>query len=219
MHSNPPATTNANRLPNQPGYADPEEAKAISLLKNGNIAGLASLVNRHQVQAVHVALLIVRDRTSAEDIVQDAFLKAYRKIRSFDSIRPFKPWFLRMVINDAIKCSKRNARNTSLDELQETSRAVIAAEWLAGSTDLPETALEFAERKAEIWQALALLTPDQRAAIVLRYFLDATEKEMIEELDKPLSTVKWWLYSARKQLKLILQTAAARQQDQEITHE
>ena len=95
---------------------------AIACLKQGNIAGLDVLVQKHQVEAVHAALLIVRDRVLAEDIVQNAFLQAYRKIDQFDAHRPFGPWFLRIVINAAIQEARRQKRVVSLedDELEES---------------------------------------------------------------------------------------------------
>lgn len=203
------ASTSPKRLSSSTGFADPDEAEAISLLKAGEIAGLEFLVRRHQSQAVHTALLIVRDRKSAEDIVQDAFLKSYRKIANFDQSRLFKPWFLRIVINDSLKWIKRNASAQSLDVLEDEGQRLVAGTWLSDAPMLPEAALDLTELQQHVWQAMAQLTPEQRAVIVLRYFLDASEREMIEELDKPLSTVKWWLFTARRELRTLLQSARA----------
>ena len=80
-----------------------EEQKAIARLKRGDISGLEALVRKYQVQAVRAAYLIIRDRALAEDIVQAAFLRAYERIGQFDAGRPFGPWFLRSVVNDAVK--------------------------------------------------------------------------------------------------------------------
>jgi RNA polymerase sigma-70 factor, ECF subfamily len=52
---------------------------------------------------------------------------------------------------------------------------------------------------------MAQLTPDQRAAVVLHYFMDKNEQEMIQELNRPRTTVKWWLHAARDRLRKLLQ--------------
>ncbi len=83
------------------------EQQAIRLLQQGNIEGLETLVQAYQVRAVHTAVLITHERQLAEDVVQDAYLQAYRKIAQFDERRPFGPWFLKIVINAARKAAQR----------------------------------------------------------------------------------------------------------------
>ncbi len=206
-HTDPSAPVDPKLVTDQP---------AITCLKQGNIAGLETLVQNYQVEAVHTALLIVHDRDLAEDIVQEAFLQAYRKISQFDDRRPFGPWFLRIVINSALKAANRQKRSIPLDEPEDGSHA---AEWLIDPSLDPETLAETAELRETIWRALERLTPDQRAAVVLRYFLDKNESEMIRELDRPITTVKWWLYIARQRLRQLLQPVDMSEPEQkEIDH-
>ena len=80
-----------------------DERGEIGRLKAGDIGGLEALVGRYHARAVGAAYLVVRDRALAEDVAQSAFVKAYEKIASFDAERPFGPWFMRMVVNDAVK--------------------------------------------------------------------------------------------------------------------
>ena len=91
-----------------------EEREAIARLNRGDIAGLETLVRQYQVQAVRTAYLITRDRALAEDIVQAAFLRVYERIGQFDTKRPFGPWFLRSVVNDAIKAATRHEHQVYL---------------------------------------------------------------------------------------------------------
>lgn len=65
-----------------------DERRAIARLKQGDIGGLEELVKSHQTRAMRAAYLIVRDRALAEDVVQDAFVRAYEKIAHFDESRP-----------------------------------------------------------------------------------------------------------------------------------
>jgi len=180
-----------------------EEQKAIARLKRGDIGGLEALVRKYQVQAVRTAYLIVRDRALAEDIVQAAFLRAYERIGQFDAGRSFGPWFLRSVVNDSIKAAARRERQVSLEASsggEETSLADLLADPGPGPDDL----VEASEIRQTVWATLGKLPPAQRAAIVLRYYLDLTEAEMADELACPPGTVKWRLHAARKRLRTLL---------------
>ena len=176
-----------------------EEQQAIARLKQADLAALEFLVNRYQAQAVHTAYLILGDLSLAEDIAQAAFLKAARKIGQFDPERPFRSWFLRIVVNDAIKTARAQQRFVPLDE---PSPAVLA--WLKDPALQPEEMVEAAELRQSVWNALKCLSPEQRAVIIQRHFLEMDEADMVKELQLPPSTVKWWLHSARRRLKGLL---------------
>src|SRR5690349_13434205 len=87
-----------------------DEQQAIQKLKYGDVSGLEFLVRRFQLKAVRVAYLITRDPGTAEDVVQDCFVRAYRSIHSYDEARPFEPWFMRTVVNASVKFLQRSAR-------------------------------------------------------------------------------------------------------------
>jgi len=187
-----------------------EEQQAIARLKQGDLSGLEDLVKQYQALAVHTAYLIVADRSLAEDIVQSAFLKAAKKIDQFDVQRPFRPWFLRMVVNDCIKAARRQKRDLSLDQ---PSAAILS--WLTDPAPAPEQLLETRELCQSVWDALRQLPPEQRAVVVQRHFLEMDEAEMARELHQSPSTVKWRLHAARKRLKTLLsfhQNRSARDQ-------
>jgi RNA polymerase sigma-70 factor (ECF subfamily) len=180
-----------------------EEQEAIAQLKRGDIGGLEVLVRKYQVRAVRTAYLIIRDRALAEDIVQAAFLRAYERIGQFDAGRPFGPWFLRSVINDAVKAAARRERQVSLEAGSEGQGASLT-DLLADPSPGPDDLMEAAELRQTVWAALGKLPPAQRAAIVLRYYLDLSEAEMADELACPPGTVKWRLHAARKRLRTLL---------------
>jgi RNA polymerase sigma-70 factor (ECF subfamily) len=175
-----------------------EDQIAISCLKQGDLNGLEILVKRYQARAVHAAYLILYDRALAEDVAQTAFVKVAERIQQFDERRPFAPWFFRIVVNDALKIAKRQKRNISLEELDESTAQL--AEGLKDPGLQPEQLLERKETWTNILNAIQSLPPDQRAVIVMRYFLDMSEADMSEKTDRPLSTVKWWLRDARRRL-------------------
>jgi RNA polymerase sigma-70 factor, ECF subfamily len=178
-----------------------EEQEAIQQLKRGNPQGLEMLVKKYQLQTVRAANLIVRDPSLAEEIVQSAFLNAFEHIHQFDTGRSFGPWFLRSVINASIKTARRGSRLVSLD-------SGIDPDFLSSLKDHgpgPEALVESAETSQALREALAELSPEQRAAIVMRYYLNMNEEEMADQLGRPAGTIKWRLHKARENLRKFLQ--------------
>lgn len=176
------------------------ERRAIARLKQGNIDGLETLVKKYQVRAVRAAALITHDRSSAEDIVQTAFIRVYERIHQFDETRPFGPWFLRCVVNDAVKAVTRGKIHLALDD------PGVRVDLLDPTPD-PAEQLERVESEAALWDALAQLPPEQRAAVVLRYYLGMSEAEIADRQAAPKGTVKWRLHTARTRLRDLLGTS------------
>lgn len=177
-----------------------EERGALDRLKSGDISGLETLVRRHHARAVGAAYLITRDKALAEDIAQDAFVRAYERIIQFDANRPFAPWFMKIVVNDAIKAASRRERMVS----REVGGADEALARLADPGKGPHEQAEAAEVRRRVWRALEELPPVQRAAIVQRYYLGMSEAEMSEGGESPRGTIKRRLHDARKSLAKLL---------------
>ncbi|HRQ40869.1 MAG TPA: sigma-70 family RNA polymerase sigma factor [Chloroflexota bacterium] len=182
-----------------------EDRIAISRLKQGDLNGLETLVKRYQATAVHAAYLILYDRALAEDVAQAAFVKTAERIQQFDETRPFAPWLYRMVVNDALKMAGKQKRTVSLEEQLDGSAAQFA-EWLADPAQRPEPLLEQKETRRAMLRAIQNLPPEQRAVIVMRYFLDMSEAGMSAQMDRPLSTIKWWLRDARQRLHRLMES-------------
>jgi RNA polymerase sigma-70 factor, ECF subfamily len=177
-----------------------DEQKAIQQLKSGDIGGLEILVNLYQVRAVRTAFLITREAALAEDAVQEAFLQTFRSIRHYDQNRPFVAWFMRSVVNAAVKIAHKSARQAPIQFDPDGS-------WLEGlpaESEPVEQQVESFEVQSQIWEAMQNLSPRQRAAIVQRYYLDMSEKEISAELQAAPGTVKWLLHAARKNLHSLL---------------
>jgi RNA polymerase sigma-70 factor, ECF subfamily len=178
-----------------------DETQAIQRLKQGDISGLEYLVARHQVRAVRTAYLITRDPGLAEDVVQDSFIQVFRAIRGFDATRAFEPWFMRSVVNAAVKVTQRSARQAGAGG--EADESVL--EKLAAQVESVEAQVESIEVQDQIWDAMQKLSPRQRAVVVQRYFLEMSEKEMAEDAGSSVGTVKWMLNAARERLRGLLE--------------
>lgn len=173
-----------------------DDITAIQYLRRGDVQGLDVLVTRYQTKAVRAAYLVTQDRAIAEDVMQNAFIRTYERIHLFDILRPFEPWLMRMVVNLALNAVNRQKRTVQIDLASE--------EMLAATLLSPSEAIEQAELEAVVREALAQLSPEQRAVVVLRYYLAYTETEMAQELHAPVGTIRWRLHAARKTLRGLL---------------
>lgn len=176
-----------------------DEQKAIERLKSGDIGGLEALVRGHETRAVRAAYLILGDRALAEDVVQGAFVRAYERIGQFDETRPFGPWFVKVVVNDAVKAATRRGRTVGFEGEGDGPEIQLADAGMG-----PQDLLDEAEERRRVWAALAKLPPAQRAAVVQRYYLGMSEAEMAKNNLAPPGTIKWRLYAARKRLAKLL---------------
>ncbi|MGH2543725.1 MAG: RNA polymerase sigma factor [Ardenticatenaceae bacterium] len=182
-----------------------DDEKAIARLKAGDIGGLEALVRHYQIQATHTAFLITRDRALAEDVVQEAFVRVYERIDQFDDERPFGPWFLRIVANDAVKAARHRQRTVPLQPDEPGAPSWL--DHLPDDSPSPESLVEKAETSEQLWSLLADLPPEQRRVIVLRYYVGLKNVEIAEALDLPPGTVRWRLHSARKRLRKLVKRA------------
>ncbi len=175
-----------------------EDATLVERARQGDVDAYAVLVRRYQGVAARAAYLILGNAAEVEDTTQEAFVKAYYALARFQAGRPFRPWLLRIVVNEA-----RNRR--AADDRRATLALRVAATQPAGEGGLsPEATALHAERHAALLRALAALSVDDRLVITARYFLELSEAEMAEALDCPRGTVKSRLSRALGRLRATL---------------
>lgn len=177
-----------------------DERAAVDRLKRGDVGGLEPLVDRYHTRAARAAYLVVHDGALAEDVAQDAFVRAFERIGSFDADRPFGPWFMKLVLNEAIAAARKRGRFAS----REVRGAEEILARLADPAAGPHGLAEAGEVRRRVWRALEELPPIQRAAIVERYYLGLSEAEMSERGASPPGTIKRRLHDARRGLSKLL---------------
>lgn len=157
------------------------------------LAAFGELVARYQASVFNVCYRLMGERRAAEDMAQEAFLRAYQRLHTFDPARPFGPWI------------RRVAANVCLNQLAVNPPLVISLEdehdEPAGSeSDNPEARLEQAQSAEAVRGALLELPAHYRAVVELRHFQEMSYDEMALALKIPVSDVKSHLFRARKLL-------------------
>jgi RNA polymerase sigma-70 factor (ECF subfamily) len=194
---------------------EPSTDVAVALdAARGNRAAFAELVKRHQGTVYRITLRILRNEAEANDAAQEAFLKAFRNLGSFDTTRPFAPWLFRIARNQALDVARR--KGTSLEELERADRdeedaGVGAVGRDVADTSEPDalTALEGAQAKLQIGNALAKLDVKYREVVELYHFEGLTYDEIATTLAVPIGTVMTRLFRARGKLAESLRTLRA----------
>jgi RNA polymerase sigma-70 factor, ECF subfamily len=151
-----------------------DERARVRGAQGGSLSDLEALFRENWPRAYRAAYLVVHDGTAAEDIAQEAFLAAIRTLDRFDRDRPFGPWLHRIVVNRAIDWARARALRA---EVGDGPLAAVADETAEATFSPPVIA------------ALAELSPEHRAVIVLRHLLEYTPGEIAELLELPRGTV------------------------------
>lgn len=176
-----------------------DEVRSIARSADGDPGAFGVLVERYQEVAFRAAYLIVRDAGAAEDVAQEAFIRAYRQLRTFRQGEPFRPWLLRIVTNLALNEVRARGRRAGL-----LSRAAS----LAGRETAPAPDAEVAagDDASTLLRAIGELPEDDRVVLHLRYFLELPEREIAAAIGKPPGTVKSRLHRAGKRLRAVVET-------------
>jgi RNA polymerase sigma factor (sigma-70 family) len=177
-----------------------DDTSLISRARAGDVRAYEELVRIHQGVALRVAYLITRDHAEAEDVAQDAFVKAYRSLGRIDPARPFRPWILTIVRNESLNRRRRAGR-------QERLQTRLASEAGSGdSAQSPESLALDAEMHRGILEAMDRLPQRQRLVVGLRYLVGLSEAETAATLEIPIGTVKSRSNRALARLKIDLET-------------
>ena len=183
----------------------------VQRAKEGDSAAFRTLVEANQGRLFAVAFGMLRDRDDAMDVVQDAFIKAHRKLVDFEGNAAFSTWLYRICVNLCIDRKRTQARRRSVD-LEEVGPGELSEDTLYAGADITpklsgQNPLRNASDKelgAEIQRALGALSEDHRAALVLREVEGLSYEEIADALEIPRGTVMSRLFHARRNMQKML---------------
>ncbi len=167
------------------------EGALVRGARAGSTSDLEALFRAHWPRAYRAAYLVVHDAAAAEDIAQEAFLAAVRALGRFDARRPFGPWLHRIVVNRAIDWSRARSLRHEVGDEETVAMAPAPSSPAAAGNPVSD----------DVMHALAALSPEHRAVVVLRYLLEYTPGEIAGLLGVPRGTVNSRLRRALDQLQ------------------
>jgi RNA polymerase sigma-70 factor (ECF subfamily) len=172
-----------------------EESDWIRQARAGDQNAFGRLVVAYQTPVYNLAYRMLGNKVEAEDAAQEAFLRAYTHLRSYDPKRPFRSWLFSIASHYCIDRLRRR-RVTWLpleDEFAEPYH-------MTSKSPNPEIVTSRREQEEQVQSLLSTLSPTDRAAITLRYWYDCSYEEIAEMLNLTVSAVKSRLHRARRAL-------------------
>lgn len=166
----------------------PPDSELVAAIGAGEVGALEQLYDRYSALVFSVAVRVLADRQLAEDVVQEVFLRVWRRPSAYDPGRGrFISWLMSVTRNRAIDEQRRRSRRMRSEESDERP----AHEMPSGDRlDDPQAAALYGEERRAVREALTRLPPEQRYAIELAYFGGLTQVEIAERTGDPLGTVK-----------------------------
>ncbi len=179
-----------------------DELALVQAAKAGNIGAFEELVKRYDRNVFRIAQHTTQNREDAEDVVQDAFLKAYGNLAQFQGQSKFYTWLVRIAVNEALMKLRRRRpeRTVSLDQDVETEEDTIPRE-VADWSPNPEQQYSQAELRDILTRTIQGLPASFRTVFVLRDVEGLSTEETAEALDLSIPAVKSRLLRARLQLR------------------
>ncbi len=179
-------------MAHMPGSDD--ESKLIEQCLAGDPEAYAALVQQHQQMIRAMTFRMTGSLDDAEELAQDAFLRAYRQLATFNSGAKFSTWLCKIAINLSLDWRRRESR-----------RSDIHSQWATDTLSENETGTGFPdELSRRVQQALNRLPAKQRAAIVLTVYQDQSHAEAAKTLGCTEATISWRVFAARRKLKHLL---------------
>jgi RNA polymerase sigma-70 factor (ECF subfamily) len=193
------STPNPHRLRSK--IAREDEHQLVAAAKSGDAAAFEELVSRYERKIFRLTMNITRNREDAEDAMQDAFLKSYSHLKTFQGDSQFYTWLVRIAANEALmRLRKRRPNQFSLDEPKEGDEDLMPRElrdWGPG----PEQRFAQTEMREILSGVIEELAPDYRIVFVLRDIEELSTEETAASLGISIPAVKSRLLRARLKLR------------------
>ncbi|WP_227395918.1 RNA polymerase sigma factor SigW [Jeotgalibacillus aurantiacus] len=175
--------------------------KRIQQVLKGDQNAFGEIVELYKDRVYHVCFRMLGNRHEAEDIAQEAFIRAYTNIHTFDIDRKFSTWIFRIATNLCIDRIRKKKPDYYLDAEVAGTEGLTMYSQVESDEPLPEDEVESMELQESIQKEISLLPDKYRSVIVLKYIEELSLKEISEILDLPLGTVKTRIHRGREALR------------------
>jgi RNA polymerase sigma factor (sigma-70 family) len=177
-----------------------EDDKLVAAAVEGDESAYAQLVDKYQRALFYHIAKLVKDREQIEDLVQEAFMKAFGNLKSYNTDYAFSTWLYRIATNHSIDyLRKRKLQTLSIDEPQKTKDGELEVQ-LPDDSYVTDRDIIRKQRKQIIHKSIENLPEKYREVIRMRHMEEKSYQEIAEILDLPLGTVKAHIFRAREML-------------------
>jgi len=182
------------------------DAELVARALEGHQEAFREIVVRFERPVYSLVARMLQDPAAAEDLAQEVFIKAFRRLDTYDTQRKLSSWLFKIAHNTTIDYLRRRTPETvpleapSSSGTREDGGGGLAAVLADGSAESPAVAAERRDMARALEQAIARLRPEYRASVVMFYVEGASYQEICEVTGLPLGTVKTNLHRARKEL-------------------
>ena len=190
-----------------PAQADVSELDLVRRCQAGDTEAFDELVSRYRIRVFSMIYNMVHNEQDAWDLAQDSFVKAWKSIKRFRGRSSFYTWIYRIVMNVTIDwLRKRQVKGggVEFDDTTQLREVDPASKTVPKKEALPYETMERDEVRARIDKAIAQLSPEQRAVILMKEIEDMQYHEIAEALGCSIGTVMSRLFYARKKLQNLL---------------
>jgi RNA polymerase sigma-70 factor (ECF subfamily) len=169
------------------------ELSTLRKAQRGDARAFASLVATYEIPVYNYIFRMVGDRTLAEDLTQDVFLRIYHGLAGFSLRCRFTTWLFQVAKNRVLDELRARERRPHPDALDDVAPLEVV--------DAPPERVEMIDA---VWRAVGALNPDLKIALLLRDVVGLSYAEIADSLEITLATVKWRIYKAREEVQLAL---------------
>lgn len=184
----------------------PSDHDLVRAALGGSERAFRILVERYQRAVLSLVARILANREDAEDVAQEAFVKAFTRLDTFDPAFKFSNWLFKIAHNTALDALRKRAATPGVShEGLNEGGAGLGVELPDPRAESPDEAAAMAEFRRDVERALAGLRPEYRSVILLRHLEGRAYEDIAEILELPLGTVKTFLFRARRELAGLLE--------------
>lgn len=179
-----------------------DDNRLIAECRAGNPAAFGELVSRYQDRLFNTVLRVVNNAEDARDVVQEAFLLAYQALHSFKGDSLFFTWLYRIAVNTAMSLKRKQKPMLRIHAAGDGDRPLDPLD--PAEESRPGHALEMAEEERAVHDALARLSPEHRAVLVMKDMDGMKYEQIAEVLGVPVGTIRSRLHRARLEMRDVL---------------
>ena len=176
------------------------DAELVASARQGSQDAYRELVKRFERPVYSLVVRMVQDSATAEDLAQEVFVKAFRRLDTYDPQWKFSSWLFKIAHNTTIDHLRRNAPETVTLEAEDDDRGGLSAVLADTSVENPQARAERRDLARSLERAISRLRPEYRQAVLMFYAHGASYQDICEVTGLPLGTVKTNLHRARKEL-------------------